>query len=273
MSAPSDQSLQVLRARGVVEPVETAMLLGFGLGGVAEGMSGGITVPYAELPGFPVIDEPGQGARLTIGRLEGVNVCCLQGQAHFYDSGDPACMSDALALVKALGAKQLLIFAAAGSVRQDLYPGTVALISDHINLTGLNPLIGRIDQHAFFSLNEAYDQRMQRRLKRAATLSGVATHEGVYMWLAGPTFATPAESRMARTLGADLVGMSIVPETILARRLGMRVTAVAVVTNFGAGFQNGNPTHNETMQQAKAGSIALRRLIRSVLKTWDQHGA
>jgi purine-nucleoside phosphorylase len=269
MSAPSDQSLQILRARGVVEPVEIAVLLGFGLGGVAEGIFGGITVPYAELPGFPVIDEPGQSARLTVGRLEGVNVCCLQGQAHFYDSGDPACMSDALALARALGAKQLLIFASAGSAKPDLYPGTVALVNDHINLTGLNPLIGRIDQHAFFSLNEAYDPRMHRRLKRAATMSGVATHEGVFMWLAGPTFATPAESRIARTLGADLVGPAVVPEIILARRIGLRAAAVIVVSHFSAGVQGADPNSIECQQQTLAGNIALRRLLRAYLKTTE----
>jgi purine-nucleoside phosphorylase len=175
-------------------------------------------------------------------------------------------MSDALALVKALGAKQLLIFVAAGSARPDLYPGALALINDHINLTGLNPLIGRIDQHAFFSLNEAYDPRVCRRLKRAATISGVATHEGVYMWLAGPTFATPAESRMARTLGADFVGPALVPEIILARRIGLRAAGVALVSHFSAGVQGSDPTLVECQQQTLAGTIALRRLLRAYLK-------
>ncbi len=269
MSAAVDQSLQVLRARGVVEPVDVAVLLGSGLGGLVDGIPGAISVPYAELPGFPAIDEPGQGARLTVGRLEGVNLCCLQGQAHFYNSGDPACMSDALQLAKALGAKQLLIFVPAGSVKPDLYPGTLALVNDHINLTGLNPLIGRIDPHAFFSLNEAYDPRICRRLKRAATISGVAVHEGVFMWLSGPTFATPAESRMARTLGADLVGPALVPEIILARRIGLRAAAVAAVSHFSAGVQGSDPNPIECQQQALAGSIGLRRLLRAYLKSPD----
>jgi purine-nucleoside phosphorylase len=267
MPTAVDQSLQILRARGVIEPVETAVLFGFGLSGVAEGISGAISVPYSELPGFPAIDEPGQAAQLTVGRLEGANLCCLQGQAHFYNSGDPACMSDALQLVKALGAKQLLMFLPAGSVRPDLYPGTLALISDHINFTGLNPLIGRIDQHAFFSLNEAYDPRIHRRLKRAATISGVTVHEGVYMWLSGPTFATPAESKMARTLGADVVGPALVPEIILARRIGLRAAAVAVVSHFSASVQGADPNLVECQQQALAGSIALRRLLRAYLKS------
>ncbi len=269
MSAAVEQSLEILRARGVVEPVEIAVLLGFGLGGMAEGLADAVTIPYAELPALPALDEPGQSARLTVGRLEGVSICCLQGQAHFYNAGDPACMSDALELVKALGARQLLIFAAAGSVRQDLYPGNLLIVTDHINFSGLNPLIGLIDPRAFVSLNEAYDPRIQRRLKRAAAIAGVTVHEGVFMWLSGPTFATPAESRMARGLGADLVGVGVAPEIILARRIGLRAAAIAVVTHFSAGIQASDPNVVECQQQALAGSIGLRRIMRAYLKTTE----
>ncbi len=269
MSAAVEQSIQVLRARGVVDPVEVAVLLGFGLGGMAEGLADAVAIPYADLPALPALDEPGQNGRLIVGRLEGVNVCCLQGQAHFYNSGDPACMNDALELVKALGARQLLIFGAAGSVRQDLYPGNLALVTDHIAFSGLNPLIGLIDPRAFVSLNEAYDPRLQRRLKRAAAVAGVAAHEGVFMWLSGPTFATPAESKMARALGADLAGFGVAPEIILARRLGLRAAAMAVITHFSAGVQASDPNVVECQQQALAGSIGLRRILRAYLKTAD----
>lgn len=265
MSAAVDQSLQILRARGVLDPVEIAVLLGFGLGGMAEGLTDAVTIPYGDLPALPALDEPGQTGRLTVGRMEGANVCCLQGQAHFYNSGDPACMSDALELVKAMGARQLLIFAAAGSVRQDLYPGNLALVTDHINFSGLNPLIGLIDPRAFVSLHEAYDPRILRRLKRAAAIAGVAAHEGVFMWFSGPTFATPAESKMARALGADVVGAGVAPEIILARRIGLRAAAMAVVTHVSAG----DPNVVECQQQALAGSIGLRRILRAYLKTAD----
>jgi purine-nucleoside phosphorylase len=267
MSASVDQSLQVLRARGVLDPVDVAVLLGFGLGGIGEGLADAITIPYADLPGLPVLDEPGQMGRMVVGKLEGVNICCLQGQGHFYNSGDPASMSGALELVKALGARQLLIFAAAGSARQDLYPGNLAMVTDHINFSGLNPLIGLVDAGAFFSLNEAYDARIQRRLKRAAAVAGVTMHEGVFMWVSGPTFATPAEGKMARQLGGDLLGFGVAPEIILARRIGLRAGAVTVVTHLSAGLQASDPTLADCQHLALAGSIGLRRILRAFLKS------
>jgi purine-nucleoside phosphorylase len=266
MAGSVDQSLRILRERGVVEPVETAILLGFGLGGIADGVTDAISVPYADLPSLPQLDEPGQVGRLTIGRLEGVNICILEGQAHFYNSGDPACMSDALDLVKALGARQMLIFAAVGSVRADLYPGGLALVTDHINFSGLNPLIGLIDSRAFISLNDAYDSRVQRRLKRAAQSAGVTMHEGVYCWFSGPTFTTPAESRAVRQLGGDLVGFAVAPEIILARRIGLRAGAVAAITHFSAGIQSSDPNLAECQKQALAASLGLRRILRAYLK-------
>jgi purine-nucleoside phosphorylase len=143
-------------------------------------------------------------------------------------------------------------------------------VTDHINFNGLNPLIGMAAEGGFVSLTEAYDKRLLRRLKQAGAGSGVSVHEGVYMWFSGPTFETPAEVKVARLLGADVIGMSIVPEVILARRLALRVAAIAVVTSFAAGFSGGNPTHGETRQQALSGLISLRRLLRAFLKTKEE---
>ena len=178
-------------------------------------------------------------------------------------------MNDALELLKALGARQLLLFATAGSVRQDLYPGNLALVTDHINFSGLNPLIGLIDSRAFVGLNDAYDGRINRRLKRAAATAGVTLHEGVFSWFSGPTFPTPAESRMARQIGADLVGFGVAPEIILAKRLGLRAAAVTAITHFSAGVQGGEPQFAECQQQAMAASIGLRRILRAYLKAGD----
>jgi purine-nucleoside phosphorylase len=150
-----------------------------------------------------------------------------------------------------------------------MYPGTLVVITDHINLSGRNPLIGVAEEGGFVSMTEAYDKRLTHRLKRASLGAGVQVREGVYMWFSGPSFETPAEIKMARTLGADVVGMSLVPEVILARRLAMRVGAIAVVTNFGAGFSGGNPTHAQTREVAQQGSISVRRVIRAFLKTRD----
>jgi purine-nucleoside phosphorylase len=266
MSDNPKQAVAILRQRGVTNQIDTAILLGSGLGGVAEGMADAVTVPYADLPGFPALDEPGQLGRVVAGKLEGVPVAFLQGCGHFYLSGDPACMSDALETMKALGARQLLIFGAVGSLRPDIYPGNLFMVTDHIALTGVNPLIGLADARAFVSLNEAYDPRLQTRLKRAAAAGGVQLHEGVMIWTCGPTFATPAESKMARLIGADMIGFGVAPEIILARRLGLRATAVAASTHFSAGVQGSEPQLAECQKQAGAASIGLRRLLRAYLK-------
>ena len=209
----------------------------------------------------------GHEGRLVIGTQEGFRVAYMLGRAHYYETGDPRCMAVALETLALLGTHSLLLTAAAGSLKADFYPGTLALVTDHINFSGQNPLVGLASDGGFVSLTETYDQRLMKRLKRATIRAGVTLHEGVYMWFSGPSFETPAEIRMARILGADLVGMSIVPEAILARRLGLRVAAVAVITNFGAGFSGGNPSHSETKEVAMQGAIGLRRLVRAFLRT------
>jgi purine-nucleoside phosphorylase len=191
----------------------------------------------------------------------------MLGRAHYYETGDPRAMAAPLETLALLGTHSLLLTAAAGSLKADFFPGTLALVTDHINFSVQNPLIGLASDGGFVSLTETYDQRLMKRLKRATIRGGVTLHEGVYMWFSGPSFETPAEIRMARILGADLVGMSIVPEAILARRLGLRVAAVSVITNFGAGFSGGNPSHTQTKEVAMQGAIALRRLVRAFLKT------
>jgi purine-nucleoside phosphorylase len=169
-----------------------------------------------------------------------------------------------------LGVSNLLIASTAGSVNADFYPGHLVLVTDHINFNGLNPLIGVASEGGFVSLTEAYDKRLLRRLKLAGAGAGVTVHEGIYMWFSGPSFETPAEVKMARMLGADVIGMAIVPEVILARRLALRVAAIAVVTSFGAGFSGGNPSHAETRQQALSGLISLRRLVRAFVRSKDE---
>jgi purine-nucleoside phosphorylase len=270
MSENAEQAVALLRQRGVKDPVDIAVLLGFGLGGFSEPLGEAVSVDYADLPGFPQLREPAGAGRLSIGRLEGVNLCFLHGQAHFYDTGDPACMADALATIKALGAKHLLIFASAGSTKPDLYPGNLMAVTDHIALFGLNPLIGMVDgDSSFCSLNEAYDPRLNRRLKRAAAAGGVTLQDGVFMWVSGPTFSTPTEARIARQLGADVVGFGVAPEIILARRLGLRAAAVIATSHFSAGMQASDPSLAEAQRQAIAASLPLRRLLRAYVKTVD----
>lgn len=272
MSNNAEQAATFLRARGAIEPVDIAVLLGFGLGGFVETLAGGVSVDYAELPGFPAVDEPGAAGRLSIGGFEGVNVCMLQGQAHFFGAGDPTCMLTPLETAKALGAKNLLIFATAGSSRADLYPGNLMMVTDHIALFGLNPLIGLADHDSVFSLHDAYDPRLQRRIKRAAATAGVPLQEGVYLWTTGPTFPTRSEARAARQLGADAIGFGVAPEIILARAIGLRAAAVVAASHSSAGAQAAEPPSlTENQKHALAALVPLRRLLRAFMKTADTY--
>ncbi len=179
-------------------------------------------------------------------------------------------MSVPLQVVAQLGAQVVVLTNSAGSLHTGWYPGSIALISDHINFSGRNPLIGTPGDERFVSLVDAYDKRLRTRMRLAASTGGAPNlHEGVYMWFSGPSFETPAEVKMAKTLGADLVGMSTVPETILARRFGLRVVALSVVTNFATGIAGGNPSHMETRTTARSGSIALKRLLRAFVRSVD----
>ena len=270
MTTQPEAAVEVLRSRGIVEPVELAIGLGPQLGSLAENLENATDVPYSDLPGFPATEGSTGEGRLLVGTLEGTRIACLQGRSHFYESGDPTLMAVPLETLAMLGVSNLLIASTAGSVNADFYPGHLVLVTDHINFNGLNPLIGVASEGGFVSLTEAYDKRLLRRLKLAGAGAGVTVHEGIFMWFSGPSFETPAEVKMARMLGADVIGMAIVPEVILARRLALRVAAIAVVTSFGAGFSGGNPSHTETRQQALSGLISLRRLVRAFLKTKDE---
>lgn len=266
----TEAALAVLAAKGVTAPVETGLVLGTGLGTIADALENAVEVPYADLPGFPATGVTGHGGKLVVGTWEGVHVAICQGRAHYYETGDAAAMRVPLEVMAKLGARQVILTNAAGSLHPDWYPGSMAVIADHINISGTNPLIGTTGDDRFVSLSDAYDRHMRLRLKRAATQAGVtALREGVYMWFSGPSFETPAEVKMAKLLGADLVGMSTVPETILARRLGLRVAAISVITNFGTGIGTGNPTHGETKDVAIGGSIGLKRLLRAYFRARD----
>jgi purine-nucleoside phosphorylase len=269
MTENAEQAAAILRARGVVDPIDFALLLGFGLGGFSETLSGGVSIDYSELPGFAPVNEPGPPGRVSIGRFEGANICLLHGQAHFFGAGDPACMMTPVRTVKLLGAKYLLIFAGAGSTKPDLYPGNLMQVTDHIALFGLNPLIGADDGETIFPLHDAYDARLQRRLKRAAAAGGVPLQEGVFMWMTGPTFPTPSEVRAARQFGADALGFGVAPEVILSRAIGLRVAAVVAATHFSAGIQSAEPSLAEAQRHALAAGVPFRRLLRAFVKTAD----
>ena len=269
MSDHTPAALKVIRARGVLAPVTTAIILGTGLGPLADEAQNAIAIPFADLPGFPQSGVSGHAGRLVIGDIAGVRVALLQGRAQYYERGDARAMAAPLDTLAALGVTTLILTNACGGLREDWPPGSLVALSDHINYSGMDPLIGVAADTRFVSMTNAYDPALRARMHRAARAAGVPLHEGVYMWFSGPSFETPAEICMARILGADLVGMSTVPEVILARHLGMRVAAVSMITNFGAGMHGTSPSHGETKEVAAQGGIALKALIRAFLGTHD----
>jgi len=240
------------------------IVLGSGLGGLADALENPTHFPYAELEGFPQPSVAGHGGTLSFGELNGLPVAVYAGRKHVYEGGDPGAMRVPIRTLKQLGADALLLTNAAGSLRSEVGPGSLMAISDHINLLGVNPLTGPNDDAVgprFPSLRDAYDPQLLNRLRSAADKLDVNLAEGVYLATAGPSFETPAEIRMFRTLGADAVGMSTVPEVILARHAGLRVAAVSAITNLAEGMGGEELSHEQTLRNAE---IAARDLVRLV---------
>ncbi|VVT31810.1 purine-nucleoside phosphorylase [Rhizobium sp. EC-SD404] len=245
---------------------ETAIVLGSGLSGLVDQLEGAVSVPYETIAGFPRGGVSGHAGRLVGGTLSGTPVLMLAGRVHYYEKGDADAMRPVLETLRALGIKTLILTNAAGSVREDMPPGSVMRISDHINYSGLNPLIGEESDARFVGMTSAYDAELGAAMQAAASRVGVTLHDGIYMWFSGPSFETPAEIRMARILGADAVGMSTVPEVILARFLGLKVAAASVITNLGAGMTGGELSHQETKDMAPIGGERLGRVLSELLR-------
>ncbi|CAM5379844.1 Purine nucleoside phosphorylase 1 [Aquamicrobium terrae] len=241
---------------------KVALVLGSGLGNLVDEVEQAVRIPYADLQGFPRSGVTGHAGELVAGLLSGRPVVMLSGRAHYYEHGDAAAMRPALEVLAGIGITHLILTNAAGSLRDDMPPGSVMLVTDHINFSGSNPLFGEPTDRRFVGLTEAYDAGMRTRLEAAAIATGTTLHRGVYMWFSGPSFETPAEIRMARTLGADAVGMSTVPEVILARFLGLRVAACSVITNLAAGMTGAELSHAETKDMAPLGGARLATVLK-----------
>ncbi|AQS49517.1 purine-nucleoside phosphorylase [Thioclava nitratireducens] len=261
----SAELAQLIRERAGDEAPRLGLILGSGLGHLAEEVEG-VAIPYSELPGFPHAGVSGHNPKLVIGTLEGVRVAVFGGRVHYYEHGNPAEMRLPLEILKELGCESLLLTNAAGSLREDIQPGGLMMLNDHINFSGNNPLIGEPSDARFVPLTEAHDPNIRAGLKAAARAEGIELPEGVYCWFSGPTFETPAEIRAAKVFGADAVGMSTVPEVILARFLGLRVAAVSVITNMGAGMAQENISHEQTKAIAPMGAAKLEQVLRRYLQ-------
>lgn len=243
---------------------KVAVVLGSGLGDFTRAVEDAQAIPYLDLPGFPRSGVSGHAGELVLGRVGGCEVAVLSGRAHMYEHGNPREMAVPIATLAALGVETLVLTNAAGSLRESVGPGSAMLITDHIAL-GPNPLIGVEGDARFVSMVDAYDPALRDVARQAAVAVGVDLAEGVYMWFTGPSFETPAEIRMARVLGADAVGMSTVPEVILARHAGLRVLGLSLITNLGAGMTGRALSHAETKHEAARGGGRMGALLVEIL--------
>jgi purine-nucleoside phosphorylase len=260
-----NQAISVLVKQLAGLAPETAIVLGSGLGALVEEVSNPVRIPYSDLEGFPHSGVSGHAAEVVAGHWGKLPVLLLSGRAHYYENGDASVMRAPLETLHGLGIKRVIFTNAAGSLRADMPPGSVMQITDHINFSGTNPLFGEPSDHRFVGLTNAYDADMAEAMRAAAQKAGIELHQGVYMWFSGPSFETPAEIRMARTFGADAVGMSTVPEVILARFLGLDVAAASVVTNLAAGMSGDEISHQETKDMAPLGGKRLASILREML--------
>jgi purine-nucleoside phosphorylase len=245
---------------------KTAIILGSSLGGIGDAVENPLIIPYTELPSFPVPKISGHAGRLVVGKLGGKEVAVLQGRAHPYESGNAGVMRPVIAQLKDAGAETLILTNAAGSLKKAIRPGSIMLITDHINYSGMNPLIGQHGDENFVPMTNAYDPKIRKKLLAAAKTEKIALKQGVYVWYSGPSFETPAEIRMFQKLGGTAVGMSTVPETIMARRYGMRVAGLSVITNLAAGIEGASPSHEETKRE---GAKALGNMTRLLTKFFE----
>jgi purine-nucleoside phosphorylase len=252
------------------ERPKIAIILGSSLGDVALAAEVPRKIAYGTIAGFPVPKVSGHAGEAIIGKLAGRHALILRGRAHAYESGNAAVMRPVIAALADSGVTTLIVTNAAGSLDSKLRPGRIMLITDHINFSGLNPLIGEAGDHGFVGMTDAYDPALRKIFIKAAKRERIALAQGVYVWFSGPSFETPAEIRMARKWGGDAVGMSTVPEVILARRFGLRVAALSIITNLGAGLEGASPSHDETKREgAKAASDMTRLLQRFMIEAGD----
>jgi len=251
-----------VRGRTELRPV-VGVVLGSGLGALADRLEGAVSIPYEEIPEFPAVSVAGHAGRLVVGALGGVPVAAMQGRVHAYEGWSAEDLTFGVRLLAATGVRALLVTNAAGAVNPGLAPGDLVRITDQLNLTGLNPLTGPNDERIgprFPDMSQPYDPQLGSLLDASAARLGIPLGSGVYAGVAGPSYETPAEIRMLRTLGADLVGMSTVLEVIAARHAGIRVAAVSLVTNLAAGLAGKPLLHADVLAAGEGARDRVTRL-------------
>ncbi len=262
-----DEAAAAVRARSPLRP-SIGVVLGSGLGAFTESLEGAVAVPFAEIPHFPTSTVVGHSGALVVGRCRGVPVAVLNGRVHFYEGYPLGEVVFPVRVLGRLGVRTLVLTNAAGAINVSFAPGDLMVIQDHINLLG-NPLLGPNEDALgprFPDMSEAYDRGLRHAAESACQAAGVRCHRGVYVSIHGPSYETPAEIRMFRTMGADAVGMSTVPEVIAARHMGMRVAGLSCLTNMAAGVTDRKLDHREVLatgERVKAALLeVLARLVR-----------
>ncbi len=269
IAAAVEASAATLRQRLGTRTPKIAVLLGSGWGPFAQQVQDAVEVPYADLPAFPKLAIGGHAGKLKAGRVGDVEIAVLAGRKHAYETGEADGMKGAIRALAALGAQVLVQTNAAGSMDAAMRPGELMLISDHLNVAQRSPLVGEPGDKRFIDMSAAYCPRLRAQALAAAQAAGTPLREGVYAWVLGPQFETPAEIRMLRAFGAQAVGMSTVPETILARHAGLRVLALSLMTNMAAGMEAQTLSHAHTLATAGAASARAVQTLAAVVQALE----
>jgi len=266
--AQVDEAASAIRSRGGALP-DTAVVLGSGLGDFADTLLDAVAAPYAELPHWPASGVVGHAGRLVIGNVQGRRVAALSGRAHFYEGHDLSTVVFATRVMGRLGVKRIILTNAAGGINTGFAQGALMVIDDHINMLGSNPLVGPNDERLgprFPDMSEVYSARLRRIADEAAGARGIPVAHGVYVAVHGPSYETPAEIRFFRTIGADAVGMSTVPEAIAARHMGLEVLGISCITNMAAGVLPQTLVHDEVMETARRVRGSFIALLEGIIE-------
>jgi purine-nucleoside phosphorylase len=264
----AEEAAAAIRSKSPLRP-GIALVLGSGLGAFAQSLDKSVRLPYAQIPHFPRSTAIGHSGDLFVGVSQGVTVAVMSGRVHHYEGYTGAQLAFPVRVLGRLGVKILVLTNAAGSVNVNYKPGELMIIEDHINLMGMNPLVGAHDERLgarFFDMGDAYDAKLRKIAEKACAQAGVTVRSGTYIAFSGPSYETPAEIKMARTLGADAVGMSTVPEVIAARQLGIRVLAMSCITNMAAGVLKKPLDHKEVLAVAEKVKSSLMDVLQRVIQ-------
>ena len=269
LSTRIQNAVAYIRSRTDMTP-EMGMILGSGLGDFADTLENRLVIPFTDIPDFPAATVPGHTGAFVFGTKHGKSVVCLQGRLHYYEGHPMNVLTMPVRIMAKLGVKQLLLTNAAGGVNPNYRPGDLMLITDHINYSGMNPLIGEHHEDfgpRFPDVTDLYSSALRLKIKLAAVEAGIGLRQGVYMMFSGPSYETPAEIRMARVLGADAVGMSTAPEAIVAAQCGIHCVGVSCITNLAAGVSPHKLSHQEVMETAALVHDKFHCLVDLILKT------